>query len=556
MNHALHFRPIATLFALLILASGSLFAQRNFPYQMDIDSRSLDTLHTPDATSSSHRYRVTAWGTYSMWEDTVNSSVDPVWIYSFPQEEWAKPEWRVFTEGYPIYVGDQRMLNSHGLRINDQPMPKLPINDQHRYSTIIQGNGQRVGVSLVDWNFKGFVKQDAHANNSGMLHVLIEELPNIDARLCGIDSSGFPTIRLALKVMRDSVRYENFGNDLVLTENGMRVPIDRIDCSERSSNVSVAMVFDRSGSMQESFGTSDRITYTRSAGKKFVDKLDAGDEAAIYSFSLSTTLDQSWTSSKPLLKSAIDRIQPEGWTSMNDAVIKAVDDITLRSSSRRKAIVVLTDGEDNKSQERSIQKVIARAKAAGVPVFAIGLLLDTDDSLRALAAGTGGRYFSVRDAAAMDSVFASIADIVFEKGCCSVYYTSPDTRRNGTYRDVAPDIVISGDTTALTPTGYHAPTGKAGVDDAAEQRLTSIISFAPNPMRGDGMLRYQLRQRGTVAIQVIDQQGSVVRDIYSGQREPGEQQQAVRLEGLPNGTYFLRLMIPSEVATYPIVLVR
>src|SRR6476620_923659 len=145
---------ISSLFYAILLAATLLtnthdaISQRRFPYRLDLDSRSLDTLYTPDATSSLHRYRITSWGTYSMWEDTVNSSVDPEWIYSFPAEEWAKPEWRVFTEGYPIYVGDDRMLNSHGLRVNNLPMPKQPLNSEHRYATVISGNGSRVSVSL------------------------------------------------------------------------------------------------------------------------------------------------------------------------------------------------------------------------------------------------------------------------------------------------------------------------------------------------------------------------------------------------------------------------
>src|SRR3954463_1338293 len=95
-------RAFFLICSLLLLATATGQAQRRFPYQFDLDSRSLDTLHTPDATDARHRYRITAWGTYSMWEDTVNSSVDATWIYSFPAEEWAKPEWRVFGEGYPI----------------------------------------------------------------------------------------------------------------------------------------------------------------------------------------------------------------------------------------------------------------------------------------------------------------------------------------------------------------------------------------------------------------------------------------------------------------------
>jgi VWFA-related protein len=388
--------------------------------------------------------------------------------------------------------------------------------------------------------------------------VLVEELPITETEICAIDSSAFPTIRVSMKVLRDSVRQEDFADKLVLTENGIPVKIDRVDCSERSSVVSVAMVFDRSGSMSEAFGSSTRISYTRSAGKKFIDKLSSADEAAIYSFSLGTTLDQNWTSDKSLLKGAIDRIQPDGWTAMNDAVIRAVDDISLRPAGRRKAIVVLSDGEDNKSAVRSIRTVIERARRADIPVFAIGLLLDTDDSLRLLASETGGKYFSVRDPAAMDSVFSSIAAAIFEKGCCSVYYTSPDARRNGTFREVRPGFTYDGDTLVPGTIGYRAP-GVSGVDDHDAPAYIGGVemeSFAPNPMHDAGMLRFRLAHGGHAVIELIDITGRVVGALFDGDLSVGEHEQEVSGAGLPSGRYFLRLTTAGETALYPVQLVR
>lgn len=541
--------------ALVVLTTSGLTAQRRFPWNGTIDSRSLDTLYSPDATSPRHKYRVTAWGTYSMWEDTVNSSVDPVWIYSFPAEEWAKPEWRIF-EGYPIYVGDPRMLDAHGFRINGRPLPQQPLNDDHRYTAVFQGDGRPVQAMLIDWNFRGFEKKDAHDNNSGYLHFIVEEIPVTEWEICAIDSSAFPTIRLSVKVTRDSVRVEDFKDHLVLAENGIPVTVDRVDCSERLGAVSVAMVFDRSGSMDEPFGSSTRMVYTKSAGRTFVDKLTPADEAAIYSFSLTTTLDQNWTNDHALLKGAIDRLTPDGWTAMNDAVMRAIDDIAARPSSRRKAIVVLSDGEDNRSQVREISRVVDRARAAGVPVFAIGLLLDSEDSLRALAAGTGGRYYSVRDPAAMDSVFASIAEIVFEKGCCSIYYTSPDPRRDGSWRGVTPTFTFDGDTSTATPTGYHAPTtGQSSV--GAIGVAASINGVSPNPARdGEVTLRFTMDRGARARIDVIDVTGRVVTTLLDGFVQPGTHLMQIPLTGLAPGRYFVRVGVTGTTAVHPLIVTK
>lgn len=548
-------RFILPLILLFASAVSSAYAQRRFPHLFDLDSRSADTLASPDATSVRHRYRVTAWGTYSMWEDTINSSVDPVWIYSFPDEEWAKPEWRIFAEGYPIYVGDSRMFDSHGLRVNDRPFPLLPLNTvDHRYSMIISGNGEPVTTSIVDWNFRGLNKQDAHDNNSGWLHVLVEELPLTEMEVCAIDSSRFPVIRVSLKVLRDSVLFEDLAGRLQLSENGVPVQIDSIDCSERVRPVSVGMVFDRSGSMREAWGGSTRMEEVKSAGRKFVDRLAETDEAAVYSFSNNVTLDQTWTSVKSSLRGAIDRLNPEGYTAMNDAVVRALNDIRLRPESYRKALVVLSDGEDNFSSVRNISDVIALAKEVNVPVFAIGLLLDNDDSLRALARETGGGYFSVRDASAIDSVFNSIAEKLFEKGCCNVWYRSPRASADGTWRPVAASISFEADTTVAIDDGYRAPSSTSGVED--ERSGGDIaVSIRPNPAAGAAMLDIRSRISCEATISVVNLLGERVIEMHA-QRIEGVERLLIPTQSLPIGRYFVRVELAGRMLVERLDVVR
>ena len=529
------------LLSILFLSSSDAYSQRLFPYQFTLDSRSADTLFTPDATSARHRYRVTAWGTYSMWEDTINSSVDPLWIYSFPDEEWAKPEWRLFSEGYPIYVGDSRLFDSHGLRVNDAPFPSMPLNmTDHRYSMIIRGNGLPVSTSIVDWNFRDFVIRDAHDNNSGFLHVLVEELPLTEMSICAIDSSRFPAIRVSLKVLRDSVQIDDIAQRLTIREGGIDVPIDSVDCAERTRPVSIAMVFDRSGSMTEPWGGSDRMEETKRAGRSFVDRLSDIDEAAIYSFSDDVTLDQSWTSNRTLLRNAINRLDPEGYTAMNDGVDRALTDIENRPSIFKKGVVVLSDGADNISRITAISEVIAHANRIDVPVFAIGLLLDDDDSLRALAAQTGGAYFSVSDASAIDSVFGRIAELLFEKGCCNVWYTSPNTARDGTMRMVETDVTFVDDTVVTNVDGYQAPSSSTGVelDQMNNAELTILFDLIGSPATLS--LTTSAARQLSGHVRVVDLLGREVLAPQPVRIAPGRAMQMIPLGELATGSYLIR----------------
>lgn len=529
--------------SLLLLVPPGASAQSGFPHLFRLDSRSADTLATPSPSRTDRRYRVTAWGTYSMWEDTLNSSVDPVWIYSFPEEEWAKPEWRIFPEGYPIYVGDRRMFDSHGLRVDDRPFPEQPLNDDHRYSMIIPGTGRAITTAIVDWNFAGLRKQDAHDNNSGILSVLIEELPTTDVELCSVDSSAFPSIRVGIRVMRDSVQIEDLREILAIRENGKSVTIDSIDCSERTRPVSVALVVDRSGSMSEEWGTGTRMTAVREAARGFIRRLLDTDEAALYSFGTDIRLDQSWTSSRQLLERALDRLTPRGYTAMNDAINRAVGDVAVRPAQFRKAVVLLSDGEDNISRIESIREVADAAIARGVPVFSIGLLLENADSLKLLASMTGGAYFAVDDPGAIDSVFGSIAELLFEKGCCNVWYRTPTEGRDGTYRAVDVDVVYPQDTTVSKTDGYRAPVGTSSVDGGG-------IASGPN-IRIDRtdvlIIEHPVRPAEVIDVEVFTTIGARVAD--------GAGQSEVRLDlsDLPAGPYFVVLRVGEVRRTYPIV---
>ena len=535
-----HLRFLMLGLLLLLFATPDLLAQRRFPHRFTLNSRNADTVATPDATSSRHRYRVTASGTYSMWEDTVNSSVDPVWIYSFPDEEWAKSEWRFFPEGYPIYVGDSRMFDSHGLRVNDKPFPKLPFDSiNHRYSMIIQGDGRPVTASIVDWNFRNFVKRDAHGDNSGFLYVLIEELPLTEIEICAIDSSQFPVVRLSMRVLRDSVQIDDLADKLSLRENGLPVTIDSIDCSERLRPLSIAMVFDRSGSMDKPWGGSTRMEEVKKAGGSFVGRLTDADEAAIYSFATWPTLDQPWTNNRSAMQRAIDGLRADGYTAMNDAVDRALTDIEKRPDSYKKAVVVLSDGEDNVSGVENISDVIAHANRLGVPVFAIGLLLDNDDSLQMLARETGGAYFSVRDPSAIDSVFTRIAEQLFEKGCCNIWYSSPRPTKDGTWRLVKTSVIFESDTAVAFDDGYRAPKGTSSVDDKSSGDLA--VNILPNMVTEVATLIITVGSGTTVDVEVVNVLGESAIAMQGLRLEAGINRIDLPVNHLPGGRYFVRL---------------
>src|SRR5229473_3116496 len=97
-----------------------------------------------------------------------------------------------------------------------------------------------------------------------------------------------------------------------------------------------AILLDTSGSMET------RLTLGRSAAIRFLDGLRDEDVAAVYTFD--TKIEQ-WRDFSPGrdLPARVYGLHAKTFTALNDAVLRAADDLAKRPEKRR-AIVVLSDG--------------------------------------------------------------------------------------------------------------------------------------------------------------------------------------------------------------------
>ncbi len=169
------------------------------------------------------------------------------------------------------------------------------------------------------------------------------------------------------------------------------------------SGVSVAMLFDVSGSMES------KLVSAREAAAHVLSWLDANeDEAAIFTFD--THLDEvtPFTANLKTLPTSLSSLVPFGATSLHDAIAATARRVASREG-RRHAVVVLTDGSDNASR-LTPSEVSGIASEIDVPVYIFGIVpgIDNPDSEEAtssadrsalggelsdLAAWTGGHVF-------------------------------------------------------------------------------------------------------------------------------------------------------------------
>ena len=89
---------------------------------------------------------------------------------------------------------------------------------------------------------------------------------------------------------------------------------------------------------------------------------------AVYAFNAAVTELQPFTTDKRAAERAVLRAHALGGTALYDALVRVNRDLAARTG--KKAIVVFTDGDDNLST-LTAEIAIARAKAAGAPIYTI-----------------------------------------------------------------------------------------------------------------------------------------------------------------------------------------
>jgi len=169
--------------------------------------------------------------------------------------------------------------------------------------------------------------------------------------------------------------------------------------------IATALVIDTSGSMAD----ENKLDHAREAAGAFIDSTGAKDRVTIVAFSSQVSVIQDYATDRSALKAALGTLKAKGDTLLYDAVAQTARREAAQAE-RRKALILLTDGEDTKSSA-SLDSSIAAAVTAGSPIFAIGLGSDVNkEVLDRLANATGGQAIYLDDPTQLKPTLLSIGD--------------------------------------------------------------------------------------------------------------------------------------------------
>jgi VWFA-related protein len=234
--------------------------------------------------------------------------------------------------------------------------------------------------------------------------------------------------------------------------------------------ITLALLLDTSGSEQFMLGAIQQM------GGSFLGRvLRKGDEALVMSFDTDVDLLSDWTDDRGILDRAIRKTRinaPMGGGMINpgpvggsvtgtafyDAVYLACNE-KLTGEAGRKAIVVVTDAQDEGSKVRKEEAIEAAQRTDTV----IHILLVADSRFggntgvaKQMTEETGGRLIVANNEKHLQEAFDQISEELRSQYTLGYYPTN--TARDGKFRKIKVDV-SNHDDKVLARKGYYAPKG-------------------------------------------------------------------------------------------------
>jgi Ca-activated chloride channel family protein len=280
-----------------------------------------------------------------------------------------------------------------------------------------------------------------------------------------------PTFPVAAEIVRLNVSVTDLQSryvtgldesDFAVFENGVRQGLAFFE--REPLPMSVALLMDCSGSMQESLPTA------QAAALRFLRTLRAQDLAEVVEFNDRVRILQDYTADPRQLETAIRDTRASGGTALYDAVYIVLKEMVAARTEepRRRAIVLLSDGEDTTSLSTD-EQVMELARAAEVTIYPIGLRPDraprrrepelalANHFLTTIAHETGGQVQFPKALSELDSMYGRVAEELRTQ--YTLGYVPANARRDGKWRRVVVRLLGRSDLRTRHRTGYYAPRG-------------------------------------------------------------------------------------------------
>jgi VWFA-related protein len=228
--------------------------------------------------------------------------------------------------------------------------------------------------------------------------------------------------------------------------------------SENDLPLQVGLLVDASNSVR------DRFKFEQEAAIEFLNQTvrPKSDKAFVVGFDVTPEVTQDFTDNTEALSHGVRELRPGGGTAMYDALYFACRDKLLKQNQSgpvRKAIILLSDGDDNQSHVTR-EESIEMAQRAEVIVYTIstnitGTRRSGDKVLERIADATGGRAFFPFQLNDVANAFTEIQDELRSQYALS--YKPADFRADGRFHTIEILAQNKKGLKVRSRHGYYAP---------------------------------------------------------------------------------------------------
>ena len=247
-------------------------------------------------------------------------------------------------------------------------------------------------------------------------------------------------------------------NDFTIVDDNKAPAEVRSFSAETNLPLQVGLLIDASNSVR------DRFKFEQESAIEFLNQTvhPTKDRAFVVGFDVTPEVTQDFTDNTELLAHGVHELRPGGGTALYDALYFACRDKLLKapkSTPVRRAIILLSDGDDNQSHVTR-EEAIEMAQRAEAIVYTIstnvsGTKGPGDKVLERIADATGGRAFFPFQLRDVSNDFAEIADEL--RSQYAVSYKPADFKADGHYRTIE---IVANDRKNFkvrARRGYYAP---------------------------------------------------------------------------------------------------
>jgi Ca-activated chloride channel family protein len=338
--------------------------------------------------------------------------------------------------------------------------------------------------------------------------VVLPDAPPDMANPLGVEINENESVKIDTDLVNLNVRVIDRNNrpignirqeELNVFENGVLQPI--FSFSREEVPVSYGLAVDTSGSLRS------QLAQVIEAGKTIINSNKPGDETFLVRFISSDKIEQilDFTSNKDDLIDSIDTLYTEGGqTAIVDAVYVSAEHVAEYKKGntddrRRRALIVVTDGEDRGSTYKQ-EELFERLREEDVQIYVIGFVNELDKEggmirksprekavnlINRLAKETGGRAFFPESLSELPQIAEEIVRDLRTQYVIS--YSPTNKARDGSFRAIrvtVADAAGKDKRIALTRSGRIS--GRETTQPTVKPPVTRSTNSAAPAQKGTG----------------------------------------------------------------------